>query len=85
MPVANKHANWTIFFSSDQIRSALISYGRGDIGTLVSVDLSNQAPAGGHVVSIVFRGTAGSTEVPADQFLRTSLGMKSTLVRLSPF
>ena len=77
---------WTVFFTSAQIRSALLSYGRGDIGTLVSVDLSNQAPSGvGHVVSVIFRGTAGSAEVPADVFLRTSLGMRSTMVRLSPF
>gem|GEM_PF-1634242 len=86
IPVANKHANWTVSFSSAQIRSALLSYGKADIGTLVSVDLSNQAPSGvGHVVSVIFRGTAGSAEVPADVFLRTYLGMKSTMVRLSPF
>jgi len=86
VPVANKHASWSVFFSSDQIRNALLSYGRGDIGTLTSVDVSNQAPGNvGHVVSVVFRGTAGSAEVPADVFLRTYLGMKSTMVRLSPF
>ena len=86
VPVANKHASWSVFFSSDQIRSALLSYGRGDIGTLTSVDVSNQAPGNvGHVVSVIFRGTGGSAEVPADVFLRTYLGMKSTMVRLSPF
>ena len=86
IPYTNKHASWTASFSSDQIRNALISYGRGDIGALVSVDLSNQAPAGvGHVVSLKFQGSAGSAEVPADVFLRTYLGMKSTMVRLSPF
>jgi len=77
---------WTVSFTSDQIRSALQSYGRPDIGALISVDLSNQAPAGvGHVVSVKFRGTAGTVEVPADVFLRTYLGMRSTMVRLSPF
>ncbi|GAC1698871.1 MAG: hypothetical protein NVS9B6_09690 [Candidatus Limnocylindrales bacterium] len=86
IPYANKHASWSVFFTSDQIRSALLSYGRGDIGTLTSVDVSNQAPGNvGHVVSVIFRGTAGSAEVPADVFLRTYLGMKSTMVRLSPF
>ena len=77
---------WTVSFTSDQIRSALQSYGRPDIGALVSVDLGNQAPAGvGHVVSVTFRGSAGTAEVPADVFLRTYLGMRSTMVRLSPF
>jgi len=86
IPYPNKHASWTASFTSDQIRSALIRYGKGDIGSLVSVDLGNQAPGGaGHVVSVKFQGTAGSAEVPADVFLRTYLYLKSTMVRLSPF
>jgi hypothetical protein len=36
-------------------------------------------------VSVKFSGTAGSVDVPADLFLRTYLGLKSTMVRLSPF
>jgi SpoIID/LytB domain protein len=86
IPYANKHASWTVSFTSDQIRNALMSYGKPDIGALVSVDLSNQAPGGvGHVVSVKLRGSITAVEVPADVFLRTYLGMKSTLVRLSPF
>jgi putative transposon-encoded protein len=37
------------------------------------------------VVSVKFIGTSASVEVPADTFLRTYLGLKSTMVRLSPF
>ena len=86
VPTPNKHASWQVTFSSDQIRSALINYKGIDIGALLSVDVSNQAPAGvGHVVSVKFRGSAASLDVPADAFLRTYLGLKSTMVRLSPF
>jgi SpoIID/LytB domain protein len=86
VPYANKYASWQVTFTSDQIRSALLSYRGVDIGTLQSVDVSNQAPVGvGHVVSVKFRGTAAALEVPADVFLRTYLGLRSTMVRLSPF
>ena len=86
VPYANKYAKWQVTFTSDQIRSALISYKNIDIGSLLSVDVSNQAPVGvGHVVSVKFRGSAASVEVPADVFLRTYLGLRSTMVRLSPF
>jgi SpoIID/LytB domain protein len=86
VPTPNKHASWTVTFSSAQIRSAIISYNGRDIGTLTSTDVSNQAPGNvGHVVSVRFTGTGGSVDVPADAFLRTYLGLKSTMVRLSPF
>ena len=86
VPYVNKYANWQVTFSSDQIRNALISYRGIDIGSLQSVDVSNQAPAGvGHVVSVKFRGSAATLDVPADVFLRTYLGLRSTMVRLSPF
>ncbi len=86
VPTANKQAGWTATYTSAQIRSVLLGYRGLDIGTLTSVDLSNQAPNGlGHVVSIRFTGTAVSVEVPAEGFLRGQLGLKSTMVRLSPF
>ena len=86
IPYANKHASWQATYTSDQIRAFLINYRGVDIGTLQSVDISNQVPAGvGHVVSVKFRGTAGSIEVSADGFLRGYLGLKSTMVRLAPF
>jgi len=53
---------------------------------LLSTDVSNESPGNvGHVVSVKFSGTSASVEVPADVFLRTYLGLKSTMVRLSPF
>jgi stage II sporulation protein D len=86
IPYANKHANWTATFTSEQIRGAILNYRGVDIGTLLSTDVSNQAPGNvGHVVSIKFAGTNGSIEVAADAFLRTYLGLKSTMVRLQPF
>ena len=86
IPYANKHASWQVTYTSDQIRSFLINFRGVDIGSLVSVDLSNQVPVGvGHVVSIKFRGSAGSVEVAAGAFLQGYLGLKSTMVRLSPF
>ena len=86
VPTPNKHASWTVTFSSDTIRGAILSYRGIDIGTLLSTDVSNQAPGNvGHVVSVKFAGTNASVEVPADVFLRTYLGLKSTMVRLQPF
>ena len=86
VPTPNKHASWAVTFSSDAIRGAILSYRGIDIGTLLSTDVSNQAPGNvGHVVSVKFAGTNASVEVPADVFLRTYLGLKSTMVRLQPF
>jgi SpoIID/LytB domain protein len=86
VPAPNKHASWAVTFSSAAIRSAILSYRGVDIGTLLSTDVSNQAPGNvGHVVSVKFAGTNASVEVPADVFLRTYLGLKSTMVRLQPF
>ena len=86
IPTPNKHANWTVTFSSETIRGAILNYRGVDIGTLLSTDVSNQAPGNvGHVTSVKFSGTNGSIEVAADVFLRTYLGLKSTMVRLNPF
>ena len=85
VPTTNKHASWSVTFSSAQIRSAVLNMRGIDIGTLVSVDVSNQAPAGGHVVSVLIRGSNATVDLQADVFLRTYLSMKSTNVRLSPF
>jgi hypothetical protein len=58
-----------------------------DIGTLHSVDVSNVSPEGGHVVSILIKGSGApaGVDVQADVFLRTHLSLKSTFVRLNPF
>jgi SpoIID/LytB domain protein len=86
LPTPNKHARWTVSFTNEQIRGAILSYRGVDIGTLLSTDVSNQAPGNlGHLVSVKFSGTNASVDLPADIFLRTYLGLKSTMVRLSPF
>jgi SpoIID/LytB domain protein len=86
VPTPNKHASWTVTFSSESIRGAILNYRGVDIGTLLSTDVSNQAPGNvGHVVAVRFSGTNATVDVPADLFLRTYLGLKSTMVRLSPF
>jgi len=86
VPTPNKQASWTVTFSSGQIRNAILNYRGIDIGTLLSTDVSNQAPGNvGHLVSVKFSGTNATVDLPADVFLRTYLGLKSTMVRLSPF
>ena len=86
VPTPNKQASWTVTFSSGQIRNAILNYRGIDIGTLLSTDVSNQAPGNvGHLVSVKFAGTNATVDLPADVFLRTYLGLKSTMVRLSPF
>jgi peptidoglycan hydrolase-like amidase len=83
---ANPRASWTVTFTSEQIRSATMRCGGPDIGTLQAVDLSNQVPVGpGHVISVRIFGTAANADLRADEFLRTCLGLRSTMVRLSPF
>ncbi len=86
IPVANRNRNWTISFTSAEIREAILRYKSIDIGTLLSVDVSNRAPITvGHVVSVKLSGTGGAVNLAADVFLRTYLGLKSTMVRLNPF
>jgi SpoIID/LytB domain protein len=83
---ANPRASWTVSFTSSQIRSAVLRCGGPDIGVLQAVDVSNQVPAGsGHVISVKLFGTAATADMKADEFLRTCLGLRSTMVRLNPF
>ncbi|MGH2499286.1 MAG: SpoIID/LytB domain-containing protein, partial [Candidatus Limnocylindria bacterium] len=91
-PVTNRHASWSATFTGAQIRDAVLAYTRSargvavDIGTLLSVDLSNRSPANvGHAVSVKIQGTTAVVDVPADAFLRNHLLLRSTMVRLSPF
>ena len=87
IPAANRHASWQVTFTSAQIRGAVLNMRGVDIGSLLSVDDTNVSPEGGHVVSLLIRGTnaIAGVDVQADVFLRTHLGLKSTFVRLSPF
>ena len=85
-PAPNRNASWTVSFTSDQIRSAVLSYRGIDIGTLLSVDLSNRQPAVvGHVTSVKIVGTAATLDLPADRLLRDHLFLRSTMVRLAPW
>ena len=83
---ANPRASWTVTFTGDQIRGAVLRCNGVDIGTLQAVDLSNRSvPVVGHVISVRIVGTFTSVDLQAEQFLRTCLALRSTMVRLSPF
>jgi SpoIID/LytB domain protein len=83
---ANPRASWTVTFTSDQMRAAVLRCGGPDIGQLQAVDVSNQVPAGvGHPISVRVFGTAASADLRADDLLRNCLGLRSTMVRLNPF
>lgn len=85
-PTTNKHSNWSASFTSSQIRDAVLRIRGRDIGTLLSVDLSNRAPVVvGHLVSVKIIGSNDTVEVPADVLLRDNLFLKSTQVRLAPW
>ena len=40
---------------------------------------------GGRPISVLVRGTSDSVDLKGDRFLRTTLGLSSTLVRMIPF
>jgi stage II sporulation protein D len=83
---ANPRASWTVTFTSAEVRAAAMRCGGPDIGVLQAVDVSNQVPAGsGHVISVRLFGTAANADLRADDFLRNCLGLRSTMVRLTPF
>jgi SpoIID/LytB domain protein len=85
-PNPNPRASWQATFTSDQIRDGVLRCGGPNIGVLQSVDVSNRSPDSvGHVLSVRVVGTAATANLRADDFLRTCLGLRSTMVRLSPF
>ena len=85
-PSTNRNASWTVTFTSAQVRQAILNYRGVDIGTLLSVDLSNRQPAViGHVTSVMVVGTAATLNLPADRLLRDYLFLRSTMVRLAPW
>jgi peptidoglycan hydrolase-like amidase len=82
----NPRASWTVTFTSSDVRSAVLRCGGPDIGALQAVDLSNQVPPGvGHPISVRVFGSAANADLRADELLRTCLGLRSTMVRLTPF
>jgi peptidoglycan hydrolase-like amidase len=83
---ANPRASWTVTFTSEQIRWAVMRCGGPDIGVLQAVDLSNTVPPGvGHPISVRVFGNAANADLRADDLLRNCLGLRSTMVRLNPF
>ena len=83
---ANPRASWTVTFTGQQIRDAVIRCNGTDIGTLQAVDLSNRSvPVVGHVISVRLIGSFGSVDLQAEAFLRTCLALRSTMVRLTTF
>ena len=86
VPTTNRNTSWQVSFTSDAIRGAILSYRGIDIGTLLSVDLSNRQPAVvGNVVSVRVSGTLATIDLPADRFLHDYLFLRSTMVRLAPW
>ncbi|HKY50780.1 MAG TPA: SpoIID/LytB domain-containing protein [Candidatus Limnocylindria bacterium] len=77
------HGLWSEWFSGEVIRREIaIDYGV-DIGQFVSMEF-NLSP-GGRPISVRVRGTDANVDLKGDRFLRTTLGLKSTLVRTTPF
>ncbi len=77
------HGSWVRSFSGEVIRREIIvDYGI-DIGTYVSMEF--KMSPGGRPLSVLVRGTLEAVDLKGDRFLRTTLGMKSTLVRMIPF
>jgi hypothetical protein len=82
----NPRATWTVTLTGPQIRDAVLRCNGVDIGSLQSVDLSNRSvPVIGHVISVRIVGSAARVDLHGEQFLRTCLALRSTMVRLSPF
>ncbi len=86
IPAPNKNASWQVTYTSADIRDAVLKMRGVDIGPLVSVDLSNRVPAVvGNPVSVKLVGAYSTVDLPADTFLRNTLGLRSTMVRLAPW
>ena len=77
------YALWSASFSGAEIRTQIIEDYGTDIGSFVSMEF-NMSP-GGRPISVRVRGTGASVDLKGDRFLRTTLGLRSTLVRTIPF
>jgi stage II sporulation protein D len=77
------HTLWSEWFSGAEIRKQIIEDYGVDIGSFVSIAF-NESP-GGRPISVRVRGTEASVDLKGDRFLRTTLGLKSTLVHTTPF
>lgn len=75
--------SWTRSFSAATIRHEIIvDYGI-DIGDLIAMQFAYSP--GGRPLSVKVVGSLGVADLAGDKFMRTTLGMKSSLVRTSPF
>jgi stage II sporulation protein D len=77
------HTLWSQWFSGAEIRKQIIEDYGVDIGRLVSIQFK-ESP-GGRPISVLVRGTSADVDLKGDRFLRTTLGLKSTLVHTTPF
>lgn len=74
---------WSQSFSAREVRTLISEEYGVDIGAYLSMEF-NESP-GGRPISVRVRGTAASVDLKGDRFLRTVLGLRSTLVRTRPF
>ena len=74
---------WSEHFSGSEIRAQIVADYGIDIGPFVSMAF-NESP-GGRPISVVIRGSSRSVDLNGNQFLRTTLGLRSTLVQTTPF
>lgn len=74
---------WTRAFSGETIRAQILEDYGIDIGTFASMEFL--LSPGGRPVAVRIRGSLALADLPGDRFLRTTLGMRSTLVRTEPF
>lgn len=79
----NPHVGWSKHFTGQEIRERIIEEHGFDIGNYVSMEF-NMSPAG-RPTSVRVRGSDGWVDLKGDRFLRTTLRLKSTLVRTTPF
>ena len=77
------HTLWSKWFSGKEIRKQIIEDYGVDIGSFTSMEF-NESP-GGRPISVRVRGSDATVDLKGDKFLRITLGLKSTLVRTTPF
>ena len=80
---AMPHGLWSETFSATELRTIVYDEYGVDIGGFLSMDF-NESP-GGRPISVRLHGTLASVDLRGDRFLRSVLGLKSTLVRTRPF
>ena len=77
------YGGWVRSFSGTEIRAQIIEDYGYDIGTFVSLGF-NLSP-GGRPISVRVQGTLDTVDLKGDRFLRSTLGLPSTLIRTTGF